>query len=157
MNAVIDLQNAPDDLGIGKKDIEAWAKTALEIAGHKKDAEITVRLCGREEIRDLNRTYRHVDRPTNILSFPFDGPQHTDPELLGDLVICLPVVQEEAREQGKGLEWHFCHMVVHGCLHLLGHDHENDEEAEEMENLEIEILAQLGFSNPYAKIKTEHA
>jgi probable rRNA maturation factor len=102
-----------------------------------------------EESRSLNRDYRGKDRPTNVLSFPSSAPAFVGTDLLGDLVICVPVVRREAVEQGKGERAHWAHMVVHGVLHLLGHDHQNSAERLVMERLEKEILASLGFPDPY--------
>lgn len=114
-----------------------WANAAC--AGSRKPfAELTIRVIGAAESRRLNRTYRGKDKPTNVLSF--DG---------GDLAICAPVVAREAREQGKSPAAHWAHMVVHGVLHLLGYDHENDRDAAHMEAREVKILAQLGMPNPY--------
>ena len=103
------------------------------------------------EGRELNRTWRQKDYATNVLSFPADVPDELlDIPLLGDLVICVAVVEREAAEQGKELEAHWAHLVIHGCLHLLGYDHIDDDEAEEMETLEQTLLAELGHPDPYA-------
>lgn len=110
---------------------------------------LLLRYVDAEESRALNRTYRGRDKPTNVLSFPFELPPGVDDSHLGDLVICVPVVEAEAEAQGKSIEAHHAHMVVHGLLHLQGHDHESDDEAARMESLEIEILRQLGYDNPY--------
>ncbi len=119
-----------------------------------KQGEITIRIVGPEESNELNLTYRGKDRPTNVLSFPYEYPEgFPKPEvvLLGDLVICKQVVEQEAKEQHKQLFHHYTHMVVHGCLHLLGFDHITDEQAQEMESLEVEIMTQkLQLPNPYA-------
>lgn len=121
-----------------------WANLALgRVAG-----DLTLRIVDEAESQELNRRYRHKDKPTNVLSFPYDGDM-LDIPVLGDLVICAPVVQREALEQGKDARAHWAHMVVHGCLHLLGYDHEDDREAEIMENRERELLAQFGFPDPY--------
>jgi probable rRNA maturation factor len=106
---------------------------------------------GGAEGRRLNRTWRGKDRPTNVLSFPAASAYGLGPgaSLLGDLAICAPVVAREAREQGKEARAHWAHMVIHGVLHLLGYDHENDRDASRMETLERRILAQLGYPNPY--------
>ena len=117
-----------------------------------------MRVVGSAESRKLNRLWRGKDKPTNVLSFPSEiltaGAQLPIDEIeeawsLGDLAICAPVVAREAREQGKVLQAHWAHMVVHGTLHLLGYDHENDRDAERMEGCEIAILAQFGYPNPY--------
>ncbi|ABM23897.1 MULTISPECIES: rRNA maturation RNase YbeY [Shewanella] len=124
-----------------------WAKTAI---GNGMDrAELTIRIVDSRESQMLNSTYRGKDKPTNVLSFPFEAPAEIELPLLGDLVICAAVVENEAREQNKTLEAHWAHMVVHGCLHLLGYDHIEDEEAEEMESLETQLIESLGFTNPY--------
>jgi len=130
-------------------DLEAWVAAVLDRHEVDDDSELTVRLVDAEESRALNRDYRGRDRPTNVLSFPFECPPGVALPLLGDLVICHPVVTAEAVEQDKVLRDHYAHMVVHGTLHLLGHDHLEDDEAEAMEQLEREILAGLGIDDPY--------
>ena len=132
----------PDD-----PDICSWAEAAY--LGDDSEAEVTVRIVDEAESAELNQTYRHKVGPTNVLSFPFDAPPGIDLPLLGDLVICAPVVEREAREQHKATQAHWAHMVVHGSLHLQGYDHIETQQAEQMEALEIDILARLGFSNPY--------
>jgi len=112
-------------------------------------AQLTVRLVDTEEGVALNQDYRHRQGPTNVLSFPFEEPFQLQPPLLGDVVICAPLVASEARQQNKPLLAHWAHLVVHGTLHLLGYDHLGDNQAQVMEGLEIMILAQLGFSDPY--------
>jgi len=109
------------------------------------------RIVDAPESQALNRQYRGKDYPTNVLSFPAEYNEFLPYDYLGDLVICAPVVEREANEQGKQLLDHWAHMVVHGMLHLQGYDHESDEQAAEMEALEIEILAALGHTNPYLK------
>ena len=131
--------------------IPAWAKAALtEVAGN---VELAVRVAGEEECRKANRDYRGVDRATNVLSFGGDLPPEIavrlDPRPIGDLLICAPVVAREASEQGKSTEAHLAHLVVHGALHLLGHDHLDPAEAERMERLEVRILRDLGYPDPY--------
>ncbi len=112
-------------------------------------AELTVRIVDEEEIAALNQQYRNKKGPTNVLSFPYEPFPGIASRLLGDIVICAPVVEEEAKAQNKLLLAHWAHMVVHGALHLLGYDHENCQDADIMENLETEILIQLGFLPPY--------
>ncbi|KFN44988.1 rRNA maturation RNase YbeY [Arenimonas oryziterrae] len=124
-----------------------WAAAACE--GRIRKADLAIRLVDTKEGRSLNRHYRGKDYATNVLSFPAELPEGVTLPLLGDLVICAPVVAREAREQGKQLAAHYAHLTVHGVLHLLGLDHENDREAEAMELLEREILAGLGFGDPY--------
>lgn len=108
-------------------------------------AEITIRFVNLDEGRGLNATWRSRDYATNVLSFPYE----THPTLTGDLVICWPIVRQEALDQGKTLDAHAAHLVVHGILHLCGHDHEEEAQAEEMERIEQEVLAKLGYPNPY--------
>ena len=112
-------------------------------------SEVTIRIVDEAESHELNLTYRGKDRPTNVLSFPFEAPPEIELPLLGDLIICRQVVEKEAVEQSKTVEEHWAHMVIHGCLHLLGYDHIEDDEAEEMESLETEILQNLGYADPY--------
>jgi len=122
--------------------VRRWVKKALEGAS----AEVTVRFVDAEEGRMLNREYRHKDYATNVLSFPY----MPNPEMAGDLVLCLPVMLREAAEQRKPAEAHFAHLIVHGMLHLQGYDHEtSDADAEIMEAREREILAALGYPDPY--------
>lgn len=111
--------------------------------------EITVRIVEPEESQTLNASYRGKDKPTNVLSFPFEQPPGLNLPLLGDLVVCQAVVIKEAHDQRKPLKAHWAHMLIHGTLHLLGYDHINDEEAEQMERLEVHILNSLGIDDPY--------
>jgi probable rRNA maturation factor len=125
--------------------VKAWARAALVGAAHGRDRrELTVRIVGAAESRRLNRRYRGKDKPTNVLSFPADAPG-----MLGDLVICAPVVAREARGQGKPAAAHWAHMVVHGVLHLLGFDHIRPDDARVMEGRERAILARLSYPDPY--------
>jgi len=102
-----------------------------------------------DEMQQLNKQYRDKDKPTNVLSFPMQLPVEVDVFLLGDIALCAPVIKQEASQQSKSEMAHWAHMVVHGMLHLQGYDHIKNDEAEEMERLEIKILNQLGFANPY--------
>lgn len=115
----------------------------------QKEAELTIRIVDEQESHQLNHEYRGKDKPTNVLSFPFEAPPGVEINLLGDMIICRQVVEKEAIEQSKPLNAHWAHMVVHGSLHLLGYDHIEDEEAEEMEALETEIMLEMGFEDPY--------
>ncbi|WP_374473900.1 rRNA maturation RNase YbeY [Arenimonas sp.] len=124
-----------------------WAAAAAQ--GRIRRADLAIRLVDAKEGRALNRHYRGKDYATNVLSFPADLPEGVDLPLLGDLVICAPVVAKEAQDQGKSLAAHYAHLTVHGVLHLLGMDHEDEREAEAMERLEREILAGLGLPDPY--------
>ena len=130
----------------------AWCEIALR--QRTADSELTIRLVDESEGLELNHTYRQRDYATNVLSFPADVPDGLlDIPLLGDLVICVPVLEREALEQDKTPEAHWAHLVIHGCLHLLGYDHIDDAEAEEMEALERTLLAELGHPDPYADDK----
>ena len=153
MNRQIDVQLACDDDEIPQTDvIEAWVVRALEAAGQPANAEVSVRVVDSDEIRALNREYRGMDKPTNVLSFPagpVKGLPDDVPVLLGDIVVCATVVTAEAHEQGKATADHWAHMLVHGTLHLLGYDHDTDSQAEEMEALEKRILAAQGLADPY--------
>src|SRR5687767_4179629 len=149
-----------------------WANLAFGAAqprSRSASMPLTIRIVGAAESRVLNRTWRGKDKPTNVLSFPAEGAVHEArgssknrgalsmlartplpaPEVLGDLAICAPVVAREARDQGKDPRAHWAHMVVHGVLHLLGYDHENDRDADVMESREVKILAEFGYANPY--------
>jgi probable rRNA maturation factor len=128
------------------RQFERWAAAALQ-PGSVPD--LSIRIVDEPESRELNHAYREKDYATNVLSFPFEAPAGIPIEYLGDLVICAPVVEREAEEQGKTLESHWAHMVVHGVLHLQGYDHIEEAEAEQMEALEKHIMARLGYDNPY--------
>jgi len=110
-----------------------------------QNAEITIRIVGSDESKNLNTIYRKKKYPTNVLSFLVDDAHH----LIGDIVLCAPVIEEEARDQSKNLEAHYAHLIIHGALHLYGYDHENQTDAEIMEEKEIKILTKLGYKNPY--------
>lgn len=127
--------------------IRDWAIAAL--AGKREAAELVVRVVDEAESAELNGTYRGKDKPTNVLSFPFEVPPDVPCTHLGDLLVCAPVVEREAAEQSKTLESHWAHMVIHGVLHLLGYDHIEDDEAEAMEAEEVRIMQSLGYSDPY--------
>jgi probable rRNA maturation factor len=126
-----------------------WAEAALAGARHRKPAELSVRIVGTREGRALNHRYRDRDYATNVLSFPIELPRGVASPLLGDIVICAPVVAREAREQDKSVRDHYAHLTIHGVLHLLGFDHQNDTDAAKMETLETRMLAGLGIADPY--------
>lgn len=151
MRLYLDLQIATEFNPIPTKaTISRWIKTALLTAGRTTDTEITLRLVDKKEITALNQTFRYKNYATNVLSFPFELPEGIDDlPLIGDMIICLDVVAEEAKAQNKTVYHHLTHMVVHGCLHLLGFDHEDTNEALEMENLERLILKDLKIADPY--------
>lgn len=144
----IDLQNDDDLPGVPDiQHLERWVSASLQ--QDYSDLEQTIRVVDGLESQHLNHTYRDINQPTNVLSFNADENEYLEYDLLGDLVICAPLVEREAREQGKSSLAHWAHMVVHGMLHLQGYDHLTDAEASEMEALEIEILQSLGHTNPY--------
>lgn len=128
--------------------LERCVREALD--GLRDEAELTLRIVERGESRALNLRWRGIDRPTNVLSFPMSGAGDVAPALLGDVVICAPLVYEEADAQGKTHDAHWAHLVVHGVLHLLGYDHEAPADADSMENTERKVLARLGYADPYA-------
>jgi len=142
--SAVHIQRAVPAAGIpSAASLRTWAETAR---GQKK-GEITIRIVDADEGRALNRDWRGKDYATNVLSFPFEEPGY-----LGDIVICAEVVAREAVEQRKTPRAHWAHLVVHGVLHLMGHDHIADDEAEKMEALERKLLSRMGFSDPYAPV-----
>jgi len=149
MTIILDIQkassseDAPDE-----QSIKRWVSAAV---GSKiGDTELSIRIVDEPEGKTLNETYRGACGPTNVLSFPFDVEIPEPLPLIGDIVICAPVVAREAKQQNKDLKAHWAHMIIHGVLHLLGHDHQNDSEAATMETLETDIMLDLGFPPPYA-------
>lgn len=155
MTLLLELQNsAAFDSSPQYADIERWAAASWL---DENDAGVVIRIVDEPEIQEMNNRFRGKDVSTNVLSFHYeDTPMYAEDEYieseldyLGDLLICLPVIEREAREQGKQPAQHWAHMVVHGLLHLQGFDHIRDVEADIMEAREIEILRQLGFPNPY--------
>ncbi len=153
----VDLQVAtaaggqPEPRQIGR-----WVSAALAAANRSGAYEVSVRVVDEPESRALNRQYRDKDRATNVLSFPFEALQGLPADVvqpLGDLVICGPILHREASEQGKEMSAHWAHMVVHGTLHLLGYDHQADEQAASMEAQEINVLRKFGIENPYIHTK----
>ena len=152
VDIVVEVQRFTDVV-ITPKDgqFECWIKKTL--AGRRQQAEVVIRLVDRDEARQFNLQYRQKDYATNVLSFPAEVPDGIPADVagsvLGDLLICAPVVADEADLQGKQVLDHWAHLTVHGVLHLLGHDHEHESEAARMEALEIEILNDLGISDPY--------
>lgn len=147
--AQVDLQVAPGVTGAPpKSDFVGWVRAAL--AGQRSEAEVSIRVVDAAESASLNRQYRHRTGPTNVLSFAAELPAVVPLPLLGDLVICAPVVAQEAAAQGKEPAAHWAHMVVHGVFHLLGYDHIEPTEAHIMEALEREALGRLGYADPYS-------
>jgi len=148
--AIIDLQIASEHPRCpSASQFKLWVESALQNSSKHEEQELTIRIVDEKESLSLNKQYRDKEKPTNVLSFPFEAPPQVELNLLGDLVICAPIVSNEAKEQTKLEISHWAHMVVHGTLHLQGYDHIEDDEAEAMEALEIEVLTTLGFPNPY--------
>jgi probable rRNA maturation factor len=150
----VDVQIATDTAGIpASASIREWVRQALDETDPDRDVDVSVRIVDEDEMQALNRDYRDQDKPTNVLAFPAGDDGFVPPgerPLLGDIVVCAGVVAREADEQGKSLEHHWAHMLVHGTLHLLGHDHMSEQEAESMEALERRILSSFGIADPYA-------
>jgi probable rRNA maturation factor len=148
MTIIVDIQmasaseEAPDP-----QSIERWVSAA--IGNRRKSTELSVRIVDNEEGQLLNQQYRGSSGATNVLSFPFENESPEPLSLIGDIVVCAPIVAKEAAEQNKALNAHWAHMIIHGVLHLLGYDHQNDTEANAMEALETEIMQGLGFPPPY--------
>lgn len=147
MKLSLDLQVAAKGRVPEARLFRRWARAAL--AGSRRDVTLAVRVVETRESAALNRRYRRKAGATNVLSFPFEAPPGAKSDLLGDLVICAPVVRREAKAQGKAESAHWAHMVVHGIMHLRGYDHDNDRDADVMERREIRILRTLGYPNPY--------
>ncbi len=151
MSITLDLQVACENNNLPhRKDFQLWVNTAL--SPYKKKCELTVRIVESDESQSLNNQYRHKNKPTNVLSFPFEVPEGIELNLLGDLIICADVVIFEAEQQQKDVKDHWAHMIIHGCLHLLGYDHINHNEAQEMEAIEIERLTSINICDPYQVI-----
>jgi probable rRNA maturation factor len=129
--------------------LQSWAEAAYL---GEAPAVASLLVTTADEVRSLNKQYRNKDKATNVLSFPMESPAEIDVSLLGDIVLCAPVIKQEAEQQSRSEVSHWAHMVVHGMLHLQGYDHIDNDDAEQMEKLEIDILAQLGFNNPYEDI-----
>ena len=157
MSITLDFQQAyeiEDDIQRSipsEQAFETWANAVLSHIG-VVDKEMTVRIVDEQESHGLNFEYRGKDKSTNVLSFPFECPPEVPIPLLGDLVICAPVIVAEAAQQKKAIADHYAHMVIHGTLHLLGYDHIDDADAEEMEGIEVHILKQLEIDDPYQGI-----
>jgi len=149
MTLIVDIQmasaseEAPDP-----QSIERWVGAA--IGNQRESTELSVRIVDAEESQALNEQFRGSTGATNVLSFPFENESPEPLPLIGDIVICAPVVAKEAREQNKALNAHWAHMMIHGVLHLLGYDHQNENDANLMESLETEIMQGLGFPPPYS-------
>jgi probable rRNA maturation factor len=151
----LELQIAVEQAGLPlESDFTHWVTGALKhLSEDLEDIALCIRIVGEKEVSTLNKSYRDKDGPTNVLSFPANTPEfvvaETKEKPLGDIVLCAPLVGREASAQGKESAAHWAHLTVHGVLHLLKYDHEDPKEAERMEAVEIAILEQLGFANPY--------
>ena len=149
MTIILDIQSAstsedaPDE-----QSIKRWVGAVID--SNQGDTELSVRIVDEPEGKLLNETYRGTSGATNVLSFPFENQTPEPLPLIGDIVVCAPIVEREAQQQNKDLNAHWAHMIIHGVLHLLGYDHQNDCEAAVMEGLETEIMQKLGFPPPYA-------
>ena len=149
MTIILDIQSAstsedaPDE-----QSIKRWVGAVID--SNQGDTELSVRIVDEPEGKLLNETYRGTSGATNVLSFPFENQTPEALPLIGDIVVCAPIVEREAQQQNKDLNAHWAHMIIHGVLHLLGYDHQNDSEAAVMEGLETEIMQKLGFPPPYA-------
>jgi len=143
------VENRAGRMGVPlRRSFQQWIEAVPELR-KRRAAEVAIVIVDADEGRDFNQRFRHRDYATNVLSFPYERLPGDRSGLLGDLVVCAPVVAREAREQGKHARDHYAHMTIHGVLHLLGHDHENDADAQRMEALETRILANLGIADPY--------
>lgn len=145
---MIVIQNSIDANSINEAKFSNTLQSVLDRL-NLSDSELLVRFVDKPEIQHLNKTYRHQDKATNVLSFPSDLPIEIEEAILGDVVICIEVVAEEAQAQGKTFENHLLHMAIHGTLHLMGYDHIEESDAEKMESLEVKILEKIQISNPY--------
>jgi probable rRNA maturation factor len=154
MTYQIDIENNSQSLLIPSQEkCESWIAAVLKNQ-QINEAEVSIYIVDEDESQELNSQYRGKQNPTNILSFPADIPEEVGIPLLGDLVICAPVIEREAQEQQKTVDAHWAHMLVHGSLHLLGYDHIEDDEAELMEALETTIITGLGFAAPYEETQS---
>lgn len=146
----IDIQIAyKEEIPVPQSKLFHWIQVALE--AHRPAAEITLRLVDKPEITELNTTYRQKNKPTNVLAFPADIPDYIDLDypFLGDIIVCPMVLEEECKELGITQEAHWAHILIHGVLHLLGYDHIDDHDAIKMQSMEIKLLADCGFNDPY--------
>lgn len=154
MSAILDYQIAIEDTFYPpEQDVQLWIDLVLSNQSNQDrnllDSEITIRVVSEQESQTLNHQYRNKDKPTNVLSFPFESPAQIQIDLLGDLVICADIVEKEAKLQNKLISHHWAHMIIHGTLHLLGFDHVEEQQAQQMEALEIALLAKLAIDDPY--------
>lgn len=148
---VLEVQYISSDSAPSEQQFGEWAELAATAPfnQYNDEQELTIRIVDDNESRALNHTYRNIDKSTNVLSFPYEQTPEFHIPLLGDLVICAPVVIHEANVQRKQAEAHWAHMTIHGVLHLLGYDHIQQQDAEKMEQLEVTLMEKLGYANPY--------
>ena len=152
MSIQVEIQNLSNAPGLpAERNIRRWVRAALQHNG-KTDVELVVRIVDEAAIAELNLRYRKKPGPTNVLSFPFEDPPGAQTNILGDIVVCAPIVLQEARTYSVSHTGRWAHMVVHGTLHLCGYDHQSDQDASDMEQLERDVLAELGFANPYREL-----
>lgn len=154
MSAILDYQIAIEDTFYPPdQDVQQWVDLVLTSQSNQErdltHSEITVRVVSEQESQSLNLVYRGKDKPTNVLSFPFEAPAQIQIDLLGDLVICADIVEKESKLQNKPIAHHWAHMIIHGTLHLLGFDHDDEQDAQLMESLEVALLAKLAIDDPY--------
>ncbi|MCI0399753.1 MAG: rRNA maturation RNase YbeY [Gammaproteobacteria bacterium] len=151
MSVEVDVQYAINADGLPSvSEIETWVNATVR--GHRENVQMTVRIVDEKEGTELNERWRRSQGPTNVLSFPCEDLEGIAADLLGDVIICAPVVEREAQEQGKSVMAHWTHLVIHGTLHLLGYDHIDEDRAREMEALETRILDALGYPDPYGSV-----
>jgi len=146
MNPVL-LNNETQFSAPSIEDFESWVNAVIK--QHGKYFQVSIEIVDKQYSQALNDNYRQKNKATNVLSFPLELPEFVKEDLIGDLAICAEVVAEEAKKQGKTLSDHWAHLTIHGCLHLLGYDHNEDDKAEVMECIEVKLLKQLGIENPY--------
>lgn len=146
MNLVL-LNNSTEESIPSLEQFENWVNAVIK--HHGKHFQVSIEIVDKQTSQNLNNSYRQKDKPTNVLSFPLELPEFVKEDLIGDLAICAKVVKQEAKQQNKSITNHWAHLTIHGCLHLLGYDHIQNDEAEVMENLEIQLLKELGIENPY--------
>ena len=132
--------------------VTSWIEAVIKEIKYENPVQVSFCVVNKQEITTLNNKYRNMNKTTNVLSFPYESMPGIEVPLLGDIVVCAEVVNEEAQQQNKSLPQHWAHMVVHGLLHLLGYDHIEDADAQIMESVEIQVLSNIGFSNPYGEI-----
>ena len=158
----VDIQRSSDAPGTpSDEEIESWIHQALQDQlSDIREIELCIRLVDNDESATLNQTYRNKAGATNVLSFPFEAPpgfpQTTNHRLLGDIIICVPLVAQEASDQNKSVNAHWAHLVVHGILHLLGYDHQDTNDAKAMERQEIHILSHFNITDPYQELTITH-